>query len=62
VNYVYSVSTSNLGLRRHLEQYHSKDYVAVCKEKGWDIMIDSLQPKAQKQKSLDAHLQDTSQK
>lgn len=39
--YTYSTSTSNTGLRGHLDRFHKEEYIKLSKERGWTTMLPS---------------------
>ena len=42
-NFTFFVNTSNAPLRGHLEKYHTDEYVQVCKDNRWSVLLLKLQ-------------------
>ena len=41
-NFTFSVNTSNALLHGHLEKYHTDEYVQVCKDNRWPVLLPKL--------------------
>lgn len=39
INFKFSPTTANATLRSHLEKFHADEYVRICREKRWPIML-----------------------
>jgi hypothetical protein len=66
INYSFAAVTANPNLCVHLEKYHEEEYVKVCEENGWPMMLPKRKVREEtasllKQSTLDSSLlQDTS--
>jgi hypothetical protein len=40
--YNYSTSTSNTGLRGHLDKFHKEEYIKLAEERGWTTTLPSI--------------------
>lgn len=38
----YATTTGISGLRGHLEKNHKQEYLEVCKERGWPVMLPNI--------------------
>jgi hypothetical protein len=47
----YSLKTSNTSLRPHIEKHHTKLYLSLVKEHGWEIKLPGLVTQTQSQAS-----------
>jgi hypothetical protein len=40
--YTYSTTTSNTGLRGHLDKFHKEEYLKLAEERGWTTVLPSV--------------------
>jgi len=42
INFSFSVNTANATLHGHLEKHHADEYMQVCKDNGWKILLPKM--------------------